>query len=162
MIGRVLVCLCLVLAPTPPLPGGDDPGDRALLQSVDLAGASWSRNGEAPEDAPDAGGDPGLVHLPFDAQGVRWSCRFRTEQALTARLYLDWSPAQDGLLFELVIDGERLPPARDGWRPDARRLLVDLGSRWLGQGEHLLEFVARETPEDVGLLHLTALELREP
>jgi hypothetical protein len=162
MIGRLLVCLCLLLAPAPPPPGGDDPGDRALLESVDLAGASWSLNGELADPAPATGGDPGLVHLPFDAQGVRWSCRFRTEGALTTRLYLDWSPAQDGLLFELLIDGERLPPARDGWRPGTRRLLVDLGSRWLGAGEHLLEFVARETPEGVARLHLTALQLREP
>lgn len=136
--------------------------DWQVLQSVDLAASAWLRNGEAQPQLQVDEGPPALVHLVFDARGVRWSTEFSTSEPATFRLLLDWTADDDGLLFELVLDGERLSPPRDGWRPGRRRLLSDLGSRWLGAGRHLLEFVAREQPAGLAQLHLTELQLRTP
>ncbi|RKY19360.1 MAG: hypothetical protein DRQ55_10860 [Planctomycetota bacterium] len=147
------------LDPRAVAPAGDPAGDPAR---VELATAEWTRNGEPDAELARQNGDPPVVHLPYDAQGVRWATTFSTDEAASFRLYLDWSPAEDGLLIEVMLDGERLSPARDGWRPSSRRLISDLGPRWLGRGGHLLEFIAREQPVDVARVHLTALELREP
>jgi len=132
---------------------------------VDLAHATWTRNGIAPASAPVVGEAPApaTVELVFDATGVRWACEFPTDEARMRRLSLAWRGAPDGVLFELVLDGARLSPPRDGWRPSPRELHSDLGAVWLGRGAHLLEFVAREKPPDgKGALRLAALELGEP
>ncbi|HTE04668.1 MAG TPA: hypothetical protein VK824_00625 [Planctomycetota bacterium] len=128
---------------------------------MDLAGAAFTRNGLASDlavrGAP-GGPDTDGVVLPCEARGVRWATTFVTEAAFTARLQLDWNPGPDGLLFEVVLDGQRLPPPRDGWRPSPRALSSDLGPAWLGRGSHLLEFVAREESPS-SALHVRALVL---
>jgi hypothetical protein len=131
-----LLVAALLLAPAAPGP-----------QVVDLAAAAWTRDGLAPEAAPPVlpvTNAPSLVELAFPEPGTRWACEFSTDVAATRRLELRWQGAPDGLLFEVVLDGQRLSPPRDGWRPTARALRSDLGSVWLGSGAHLLEFVARE------------------
>jgi hypothetical protein len=150
-----LLAAALLLAPAAPGP-----------QVVDLAGAAWTRDGLETDTAPpvlsvpDA---PSLVELAFPKPGTRWACEFSTDEPATRRLALSWQGAPDGLLFEVVLDGQRLSPPRDGWRPTARALRSDLGSVWLGRGSHLLEFVAREKPPlPPGRLRLAALELGEP
>lgn len=134
--------------------------------TVDLFSAEWSRNGEVvenllTEDGADRTDKGKRVHLPVDEMGVRWSTVFSTRSPETHRLYLSWDPGPAGLLFEILIDGERQPPPRDGWRPTSRHLVSDLGSRWLGGGRHLLEFIARENVEH-GELVIRSLELRVP
>jgi len=132
---------------------------------VDLAGAQWTRNGVLPESPPvqlAADGEvPAHVALPMGERPLRWALRFTTAQAATHRLWLDWAGGPDGLVFEVMLDGEPLRPARDAWRPTLRGLRSDLGPRWLGQGEHLLEFIARETSPGAAL-RLSALELLPP
>ncbi len=127
---------------------------------VPLADLAWSRNAEPVEDLAreDADGERRVV-LPVDGTGVRWTTVFTTDGAGTHRLALSWEPGPDGLLLELLIDGERHPPALDGWRPTRRHVVTDLGPRWLGDGEHLLEFIAREDVADAVVV-LRALELR--
>ena len=152
---RAALALALLLAAARPAP-----------ERVDLAHAAWTRQGEAPEAAPAvvaADGAAAVVELPFDAAGVRWACEFSTAEASTRRLALRWRGAPDGGLFEVVLDGQRLSPPRDGWRPSPRELVSDLGGVWLGRGVHLFEVVAREDP--VGgraTLRLAALELEQP
>ena len=128
---------------------------------IDLARASWTRNGRTPPSPPDvaASADRALVTLPVDARGVRWATSFDTESGRMARLALDWSGGPDGLLLEVVIDGQRLLPARDAWRPSPRALHTDLGSLWLGPGGHLFEIVAREKPAAPSAVRLAALEV---
>ena len=153
----LLVCLAWqqvprddILAP-PDLPRPDASGlpvlDVMPRARIDLTRAVFLRDGR-PSDAAriEAPDDEGarLVRLPVDGEGVRWSTIFETEASGTSRLRLDFSPGPQGMLFEVVLDGERLPPPRDGWRPTRRRVVCDLGPRWLGRGTHLLEFVARE------------------
>ena len=151
-MSRALLLLALLLAPAP-----------REAPSVDLAHARWTRNGAAPAVAPVVSGEPAVVELPFDAAGVRWACEFRTEAEATRRLQLGWRGGPDGLLFELVLDGTRLSPPRDAWRPTQRALRSDLGPVWLGKGAHLLELVAREQPPEVGArLAVSSLELGEP
>lgn len=134
----------------------------AAAQLVPLGTADWARNGEPVPDLEREEVDgEARVRLPFDGMGVRWSTVFRTEGAATRRLFLSWDPGPDGLLFEVLLDGERQPPPRDGWRPTSRHLVSDLGPRWLGDGEHLLEFISREKVER-GALALRSLELRPP
>lgn len=141
-------------------------GARPATPSVDLAHATWTRQGVVPASPPVVEEGPGsaaVVELAFDTAGVRWACEFTTADAATRRLHLRWRGAPDGLLFEVVLDGQRLSPPRDGWRPGARDLVSDLGGVWLGRGAHLFEVVAREQPPDgVGRLRLAALELDEP
>jgi len=136
---------------------------------IDLARSSWTRNGRAPESPPAVtapegeaargGSDRPLVTLPLDARGVRWATTFDTESGRMARLALDWDGGPDGLLLEVVIDGQRLLPARDSWRPSPRALHTDLGSLWLGPGGHLFEIVAREKPAAPSAVRLAALEV---
>jgi len=131
--------------------------DTAVVPLADLA---WARDAEAADDVvrEDVDGARRVV-LPVDAAGVRWSTVFTTDGAATHRLALSWDPGPDGLLVEVLIDGERQPPPLDGWRPTRRHVLTDLGPRWLGDGEHLVEFVAREEVEE-GAIVLRAMELR--
>jgi len=128
-------------------------------ERIDLAAATFTRNG-LPSDGPTRGapGTPeaGSVSLPFGERGVRWAMQWSSTEAITARLALEWIPGPDGALFEVVLDGQRLSPARDSWRPSAREVTSDLGPVWLGAGGHLLEFVAREQSPDAAL-HLCAL-----
>ena len=130
---------------------------------LDLARASWTRNGRAPEPPPAVaareGGDRALVTLPIDARGVRWATTFPTESGRMARLALDWDGGPDGVLLEFVLDGQRLLPARDAWRPSPRPLHTDLGSLWLGPGGHLFEIVAREQPAAPSAVRVAALEV---
>ena len=150
-----LLAAALLLAPAAPGP-----------QVVDLAAAAWTRDGLPPDAAPPVlpmPGAPSQVELAFPKLGTRWACEFSTDAPATRRLALSWQGAPDGLLFEVVLDGQRLSPPRDAWRPTARTLHSDLGSVWLGRGAHLLEFVAREKPPaPPGRLRLAALELGEP
>ncbi|HEX5010282.1 MAG TPA: hypothetical protein VFY71_07765 [Planctomycetota bacterium] len=150
-----LLATVLLLAPADPAP-----------QVVDLAGAAWTRDGRAPDAAPpvlSAPDTPSLVELSFPKPGTRWACEFSTDEAATCRLALSWQGGPEGLLFEVVLDGQRLSPPRDGWRPTRRGLRSDLGSVWVGRGAHLLEFVAREKPPaPPARLRLAALELGEP
>jgi hypothetical protein len=141
------------------------------VQRVDLAHASWTRNGEQPEVRPtviEAGlrppgaepapGQAPHVVLPFDGAGVRWAQVFSIPEAAMMRMELEWRPGPDGALFEVIVNGQRLRPARDGWRPTERGVRTDLGAMWLGQGNHLLEFVSREEV-DAADLRLCALRL---
>jgi hypothetical protein len=94
---------------------------------------------------------------------VRWACEFSTDAGATRRLQLGWRGGPEGLLFEVVLDGVRLSPPRDAWRPTPRALRSDLGPVWLGRGAHLLELVAREQPPEGGArLAVGSLELAEP
>ena len=134
--------------------------------AVDLGRASWTRNGVLPAVAPvvtaaaDRNGDGhALVSLPCETLGVRWATTFETGAGRMARLTLDWQGAPDGLLLEVVVDGQRLQPARDAWRPSPRALRTDLGPLWLGPGGHLFEIVAREKPGAPAAVHLAALEV---
>lgn len=151
------------------------PAANAEAQRIDLAHASWTRNGVQPEVRPvvlEAGmRPPGVVSkpgevppapqvlLPFDSVGVRWAHVFVTEQAAMMRMELEWRPGPAGALFEVILNGRRLSPARDGWRPTERGVRTDLGAMWLGRGKHLLEFVSRETAE-AAELRLSVLRLR--
>ena len=140
---------------------------RADTPVIDLAAAAWTRDGKAPAPPPatEGGGAadalPLHVVLPMPASGVRWATNFETDAAATVRLELAWVGGPDGLLHEIVLDGEPLSPARDGWRPTPRALVADLGARWLGAGGHLLEFVAREQCP-AGGLRLVSLRLGPP
>ncbi len=132
---------------------------------VDLAHAPWQLDGRPAdgavvEPAAQAGGDD-IVYLPCPKRDARWTCEFTTDEAFTARVYLDWRPGPDGLLFEMLLDGRRLSPPRDGWRPAPRDLRSDLGSAWLGRGSHLFEVLPREAAPR-GALRLRALLLQRP
>jgi hypothetical protein len=155
--------LLAVLAPAPARPAS--PAD----QRVDLTHAAWQLDGQptdtvaiepaAPTVAAETERRPDVVRLPCPKRDARWTCEFSTEDAFTARLLLDWRGSPDGLLFELMLDGRRLSPARDGWRPSARDLRSDLGSVWLGAGRHLLEVLPREAAPGAAL-RFRALELQ--
>jgi len=134
---RALACFCLLLLTAAM-------SSEPALQ-IELAEQDWTRNGELVESPSVLGTeDDSLVVLAFDAPGTRWSTSFATEGPDTWRLALDWELGPAGLLLEIMIDGEALPPLRDVWRPTARRQRADLGPRWLGAGQHQLEFIARE------------------
>jgi hypothetical protein len=154
-LGTLLALLLATALPAWPAPGvaGD---------IVTLAAAGWSVDGLEPETPPAVEGldEQAAVRLPFARRNVRWATQFETVEPGTARLVLHWRGGPDGLLHEVVLDGQRLPPPRDGWRPSSRDLSTDLGSRWLGEGRHLLEFVAREQAAPDACLRLRALELR--
>jgi hypothetical protein len=129
-------------------------------QRVDLSGAIWTNDSRpAPPPAVSGAGAAALVTLPQRARGERWAMVFETDAAGTARLLLEHRGGPDGLLYEVVLDGQRLTPARDAWRPTQRDVRVDLGPQWLGPGSHLLEFVAREQPAWTAALSLRSLEL---
>lgn len=154
------------IAMPPDLPAPDPTGlprlDVAPRLRVDLSARPFQRDGVPSAEARiDGEGDARTVRLPVDGAGVRWSTTFDTEASGTSRLFLDWTPGPDGFLFEIVLDGERLPPPRDGYRPTERRLVSDLGPRWLGRGSHRIEFVCREKVE-MGALRVHALRLTAP
>jgi hypothetical protein len=133
----------------------------APVERIDIGAAAYTRNGVT--DGSATRGEPGTsragsVRLPFTERGVRWATEFSSGAPGSVRLALEWEPGPDGLVFEVVLDGTRLSPARDGWRPSPRALTSDLGPAWLGPGAHLLEFVAREQAPD-SALHLRALLL---
>jgi hypothetical protein len=156
--------LAPVLAPVlTPVFAGTGPAVLARegdLERVLLARGGWTNDGmPAPPPAVAGAAPDELVTLPMRARGERWATVFETASPGTARLLLDLRGGPDGLLYEVVLDGLRLTPARDAWRPSARDLRLDLGPQWLGQGGHLLEFVARERPAGTAVLHLRALEL---
>ncbi len=139
-------------------------------QVISLASAEWTRNGvpvdglareHLTKSAQEPGAPPLRVRLPVDGRGVRWATVFSTVAAGTHRLQLDWEPGPEGMLFEILLDGERVSPARDAWRPSRRHLRTDLGPRWLGAGAHLIEFIAREEVSQ-GELVLRSLDLRAP
>lgn len=162
MTGRLpIACALAVLvsqavATTPRAPG---PRDGEVLR-VPLAGAEWTRDSRpAPPPAVVGKTAGAFVTLPCAARGQRWATTFRTARPGTARLVLDHRGGPDGLLYEVVLDGQRLTPARDAWRPSPRDLRTELGPQWLGEGTHLLEFVAREEPVGAAALRPRALEL---
>jgi hypothetical protein len=127
---------------------------------VALTEAVWTNDGMPAPPPPITGqGALAQVSLPVHERGERWAIVFQTGRAGTAGLVLDHRGGPDGLLYEVVLDGQRLTPARDAWRPSARDLRTDLGPLWLGQGDHLLELVVREEPSGAAALHLRALEL---
>ena len=128
--------------------------DEALVQArrvVALDQGAWTRSG-----AP-AGGGP---RLDLRGRGDRWLLEFGVDRGGMARIELDWTPGPDGMLVELLLDGQRLGAPRDAWRPTPRRVRADLGSRWLGPGRHLLEIVCRE--QRVGHLDVHELLVRPP
>jgi hypothetical protein len=141
------------------------PGPSRTLQEeprrLPLAESTWTRNGETSEGAERSGDVEPRVRLPVDGTGVRWQTRFHTDAPGTVRLTLGWEPGPDGLLVEILLDGERQPPLLDGWRPTRRMSETDLGPRWLGAGEHLLEFIAREDVSD-GAIVLRWMQLGDP
>lgn len=114
---------------------------------IDLAAAAWERDGEPADPL----ARQGRVELPCTARGTRWTTVFTTSRHDTWRAILELDAGPDGPLYEVVLDGRRLRPTRDAWRPTPRRVRVDLGSVWLGGGRHLLELVAREEREDAAL-----------
>jgi len=160
-----LLAAALAAPAAAPAPGPRAPAD----QRVDLTQVKWRLDDRRAanvtvEPAPPTvaaqhppAGD--VVRLPCPKRDARWTCEFTTEDAFTARLMLDWRASPEGLLFELMLDGRRLSPARDGWRPTPRDLQSDLGSAWVGRGRHLLEVLPRESVPG-GALRLRALELR--
>jgi hypothetical protein len=128
--------------------------DELLVQprrTFDLEGLAW----HSPRFD-----DPGGPELLMALRGDRWLYEFDVDQAGTARLELDWTPGPTGMLVELLLAGQRLGPPRDAWRPTPRRVLADLGSRWLGPGRHLLEIVCRE--QSPGLVVVHELVVRPP
>jgi hypothetical protein len=131
-------------------------------QVVDLVHAAWVFNAE-PIETPVLVGPQAdrAVRLALEHLGDRWSTTFSTDVPASWRIGLEWEPGPDGLLIEILLDGEPLTPLRDSWRPTARRLSADLGPRWLGRGEHLIEFVAREARQD-GALDLRRLLIELP
>ncbi|MGQ0553103.1 MAG: hypothetical protein ACT4PU_07770 [Planctomycetota bacterium] len=131
-------------------------------QRIDLSTAEWTLDGRLPEPTPSAAGEAGLrtQHLPIDRMGRRWAVVLEAAAVGSARLHLDFAGDPAGLLFEVQLDGQRLLPLIDGWRPAAKPLAADLGTVWLGPGPHLLEFVAREQPAGAGVLRPAALHLR--
>ena len=94
------------------LVGAGLPAAALEVQRVDLAHATWARNGETPElrprvleaglRPPGAVSEPGEVPpapqvlLPFDGVGVRWAHVFSTEQAAMMRMELEWRPGPAG------------------------------------------------------------------
>ncbi|GJM21023.1 MAG: hypothetical protein DHS20C15_09380 [Planctomycetota bacterium] len=131
---------------------------RGSLRFADFA---WRLDGLAqPKPERVTAGDLSEIRLPWKELGERWSCVFAVEQAESARLQLEWTPDERGLVYEILINGEPLVPARDGWRPSARTLHSDLGTRWFGPGRHLVEFVCRESGG--GALRLRSLKLETP
>jgi hypothetical protein len=160
---HVLVTGFLTVLPGLAGPSTEPVGPPDALQLVDLAAGRWSLDAAEPEDT-ERHTDGGLdyVRLPMAASGARWTTSFHTERAATFRLQLDWLPGPEGLLIEVMLDGERQLPLLDGWRPTRRHITTDLGPRWLGAGDHLLEFVARENPAQAGELLLHALQLHDP
>jgi len=149
---RVLLALLLIASLLALAPGTD-------RQRIPLAEARWTLDGaESALPGLVGAGASTRVRLPVRASGQRWATQFETARPGTFRLVLEWQPGPDGLLFEILLDGERQPPPRDGWRPTSRALRTDLGSRWLGDGQHLLEFIAREEVA-AGALELGALDL---
>lgn len=172
-------------APPSRPPAGPDPAPPALPVEVvvgadasepdvlDLAGAAWSRDGEPAEPqrvtlpAPPAGasaneaGTARAAVLDFSGLGTRWTTTITCERPRSVRLLLRARGGPDGLLVEALLDGRRLRPAHDTWRPAARALRFDLGPAWLGPGEHLLEIVGREKVGHAKL-PVTTLELRAP
>lgn len=147
-----LVVLCWTVVSKPGEPG----------RVIEFVPAAWDYNAERIETVVLAGPeeDPAVL-LTLQQLGDRWSTTFSTEAPATWRLALEWEPGPEGLLIEIMLDGEPLPPLRDAWRPTPRRLSADLGPRWLGRGEHLIEFVAREERHD-GALRLRRLQLESP
>lgn len=136
-------------------------GEPELLEArgtLELAGVAWSRDGVLQPTPPAT--PEGYVELPGGPLGRRWAFVFHTERAGSARLHLDWRPGPEGGIIEFVLDGERLSPARDGWRPVDTPERADLGTRWFGAGEHLVEIVAREA--GLTVTRLRALELIDP
>lgn len=145
-------------------PDGARAGEPQLTKprgSLPFADFTW-RLDELKQPAPERStpGDDAEIRLPWNELGERWSCVFAVEQAASARLNLEWTPDAEGLVFEILINGEPLVPARDGWRPTARTIHSDLGTRWFGEGRHLIEFVCRETGG--GALRLRSLKLETP
>ena len=143
-----------------PLELGDDGQPLGAPGSVSLDGPVLLADPVAPR----AEGD--LVELTFYTVGgswPRWSTVFSTpdDDAFMARLSLEWEGGPGGALFEVVLDGRRLSPPRDAWRPTDRPLVSDLGPAWLGPGRHLLEFVLRErsVPSTLRLRRLHAERL---
>jgi len=142
----------------------DRPGEPRLASprgTLQLADVAWRLDDLAqppPARVPDA--DAPEIRLPWESLGERWSFVFAVDEPGPARLALEWTPAPDGLVFEILINGEPLVPARDGWRPTPRTQVSDLGTRWFGTGRNLVEFVCRETGG--GALRLRALELQAP
>ncbi len=132
--------------------------------TIDLARAAWQLDGRAPPSAPQLLVIDGATHvaLPLAARGTRWSTQLDAGPGATYRLLLDARGGPDGLLLEVVLDGARLRPVHDTWRPSAGPLRLDLGPTWLGPGPHLLEFVAREAPVRPAVLRLAALQLLDP
>lgn len=159
LVGLLLLCAVAVAGPARHRVALRGP--QTTLE-FDLAAGPWTRNAE-PVEVPVLGGGPddAAVVLSFDELGTRWSTTFATEQPTTWRLSIDWQLGEQGLLIEIMIDGEPLPPLRDLWRPTARPQHADLGPRWLGAGEHLLEFIAREAVDD-GTLPVQRLTLQRP
>ncbi|MFT7463571.1 MAG: hypothetical protein ACI9EF_001916 [Pseudohongiellaceae bacterium] len=142
-----LMLLCISMSPALPL-------------QIDFASCSWMRNAEQVETPiVEVGHSAPHVELSFPESGTRWSTTFSTAVPTTWRLALDWELGAQGLLIEIMVDGEPLPPLRDTWRPTRRDQRADLGPRWLGQGEHLLEFVSREATDD-GCLPVQRLSLQ--
>jgi hypothetical protein len=161
-VSRSLVVACL-LAALLPAGAAAEPAPSASVREterVPLAGATWTKDSmPVPPPVITGEGADALVTLPLATRGERWGMLFRTDEAATARLVLDHRGGPDGVLYEVVLDGQRLTPARDAWRPSPRDLATDLGPVWLGAGGHLLEFVAREQPSGSAALRLRALEL---
>lgn len=154
--GLIVVGLAAAFDDAAPRPG--EPRLERPLGTLDLEQVDWALDGvQHPASAIIEGFGVSLLQPEL---GVRWSFVFHTEQPGTARMFLDWFPGPEGLVIELVIDGERLVPARDGWRPTQRQERADLGSRWFGAGDHLVEIVAREGGG--GGTQVRSLELRDP
>lgn len=156
LLPAALLAAVSVPAPAPAAPGPDDTPvrhDAAPLVdgAVDLAGCDWTKDGARVTWEQD--GD--VVPLSSDGRGTRWATVFATEEGFQARLSLQWVGGPDGYLYELQVDGQRVPPARDAWRPTRRPITSDLGSVWLGPGRHLVEFIAREQSQ--GAIHVHRL-----
>jgi hypothetical protein len=136
-------------------------GQLSAPAALDLSAATWRCDGEPAEpDRVTIGGPPAgagrdlpggevpspatAVVLDFAGLGTRWSTTFTRADPANLRPVLVAQGGPDGLLIEVVLDGRRLRPAHDTWRPSVGPLRLDLGPVWLGPGEHLLEIVGRE------------------
>lgn len=89
------------------------------------------------------GADALPVVLVADQQGIRWTTTFALDAPTTAALSIAVETIE-GAVVEFVLDGERVGPLRDLWRPSRRELTVELGVHALSAGEHVLDVVFLE------------------
>ncbi len=75
--------------------------------------------------------------------GGRWTTTFDVTKPVTAALLLE-TVVDDSPVVEFLLDGERVGPMRDMWRPSERALKIELGVHFLAPGLHVFDVVFLE------------------